>query len=401
MKKLRLGIVGAGSRGIHCFGKLTGLRTDAEIVALCDTNSVRMKKGAEILKITPQFYGSLPEMIKGANLDGVIITTPDFFHEQHAVEALEGGVNVFVDKPLATTVKGCQRIIAAAEKSGLNVMIGFNLRHYSVLKKLKQIIEEGTLGRIFLIENREFYGGGRTYMARWNRDYASCGGLWIHKGSHDFDVFQWLLDFPKPVKVSAFAEISVLNMDNLPFTAKAGVPVGPTCHACVYKDICPDYNDLGADLDRWGDEAAKIDGYYKDLCIYASEKSVHDNGVAMVEYDNGVRATHLECFVTPVTDRRYTIVGTKGQAEVSLHEQTINIFPRWTKDKIAYTVAPESGSHGGADPHILDTYIRVLRGEIKNTSTMLHGMLSTAVGQAAELARRENRVVMIDELFKN
>ena len=57
--------------------------------------------------------------------------------------------------------------------------------------------------------------------------------------------------------------------------------------------------------------------------------------------------------------------------------------------------------HGGADPQLLDTFIRVLRGELPNPSTTLHGMLSTAVGQAAELARRENRVVMVEELLQS
>jgi predicted dehydrogenase len=400
-KNLRFGIVGAGSRGVHAFGKMIGARSDADVVALCDTNRLRMELAAEILQIKPEFYASVPEMVKGAKLDAVVITTPDFFHEQNAVEALNAGVHVLIDKPLATTVKGCKHIISVAEKTSLTVMIGFNLRHNAVLKKLKQIITDGMLGRVFLLENREFYNGGRTYMARWNRDYAFCGGLWIHKGSHDFDIFQWLLDFPKPVKVSSFADISVLNMDNLPFAPEAGTPVGPTCHACAYKTRCPDFNDLGNEIDRWGDEAAKLDGYHKDLCIYASDKSVHDNGFAMVEYDNGARASHMECFVTPVTDRRYTIVGTGGQAEASLHDATITVLPRWTKDTVTYKIAPETGGHGGADPHVLDTFIQVVRGEIANTSTTHHGMMSTAVGQAAELARRENRVVMIDELLKH
>ncbi len=398
--KLKFAIVGAGSRGIRAFGKMLTARDDVEVVALCDNNRLRMELGARQLEIAPRFFDTVPEMIAAVRPDAVVVTSPDVHHEQHVVEALEGGCHVLVDKPLATTVKGCQRIIALAEKVGLTVMIGFNLRHNGVLKKLKQIVSEGVLGRIFMIENREFYDGGRTYMARWNRSYEECGGLWIHKGSHDFDVIQWLLDFPQPVKVSSFAAVSVLNMENLPFEAEPGIPVGPTCHACAYRERCPDYNDLGSELERWNSETAKIDGYYKDLCIYASDKSVHDNGIAIVEYDNGARASHMECFVTPVTDRRYTVNGTLGQAEASLTEQQIVVLPRWSKDRITYDIAPERGGHGGADPHLVDNFIKVLRGEAANVSTTCHGMMSTAVGQAAELARRESRVVTIDELFK-
>ena len=59
------------------------------------------------------------------------------------------------------------------------------------------------------------------------------------------------------------------------------------------------------------------------------------------------------------------------------------------------------GGHGGADPNLLDTFIKVITGELANTSTTEHGMMSTAVGQAAELSRRENRTVFIEELFRD
>ena len=216
-EKVKFGIVGVGSRGLHAFGRMICDRRDAEVAAMCDTNRIRMEAGAARLNITPNFYGTITDMVKHEKLDAVVITTPDFYHEQCAVEALEAGVNVLIDKPLATSVKGCRHIIATAEKTGKTVMIGFNLRHNAVLKKLKKIVSEGTLGKVFLIENREFYDGGRTYMSRWNRSYEFCGGLWIHKGSHDFDVFQWLLDFPKPVKVSSFAGINVLDGKHIPF----------------------------------------------------------------------------------------------------------------------------------------------------------------------------------------
>ena len=400
-KKVKFGIVGVGSRGLQAFSTMICKRSDAEIAAFCDTNALRMKCAAEKLNITPNFYSTITGMVKNESLDAVVITTPDFYHEECAIEALQNGVNVLIDKPLATSVKGCRNIIAAAEKAGKTVMLGFNLRHNAVLKKVKKLISENTIGKVFLIENREFYDGGRTYMARWNRSYEFCGGLWIHKGSHDFDVFQWLLDFPKPVKVSSFAGINILNEDHIPFELTPGVPTGPTCHECPYKKICPDIYDISDELDRWGDEAAKLDGYKKDLCIYTSDKSVHDNGIAMVEYDNGARASHMECFVTPMSDRRYTIVGELGQIEASLTDRIVTLRPRWSKEIVTYQIPNEEGGHGGADPNLLDTFIKVITGELTNTSTTEHGMMSTAVGEAAELSRRQNRTVFIEELFRD
>ncbi|MHB9138491.1 MAG: Gfo/Idh/MocA family protein [Victivallaceae bacterium] len=400
-QKFKVGIIGAGSRGILSFGQTISKRDDAEIVALCDPNQVRMEEAAKELGFKPAFYTSVETMIATEKLDAVVITSPDYCHESNAVAALNNGVNVLIDKPLAITVKGCQNIIKAAEKSGKTIMMGFNLRHHAVLKKLKKLVSEGMLGRVFLIENREFYNGGRTYMSRWNRLYAKSGGLWIHKGSHDFDIFNWLLDFPKPVKVSSFAGVDVLTPQHIPFAVKPGVPVGPTCHQCAYNETCPDvYKIEDIQNSPWGDRAAKSDGYSKDLCMYTSDKDTHDNGIAIVEYENGAKASHLECFITSISDRLYTVVGDLGQAEVSLEKRSIIVRPRWSQEVITYHIPEVLGGHGGADPMLVDSFFNVIKGEETNASTTEHGMWSTAIGQAAEISRREERTVRVAELFQ-
>jgi predicted dehydrogenase len=392
-----MGIIGFGSRGLGAFGVPLSERADVEIVAVCDPNPVRMKVGIRQLKAAPNCYTSVEKMLASENLDAVVITSPDYTHEENAVAALRRGISIFVDKPLATTVAGCRNVIQAAQKSGKIVFMGFNLRHHEVLRRLKEIVAAGTLGRIFLIENREFYGGGRTYMSRWNRKYAYSGGLWIHKGSHDFDIFNWLLDFPRPARVSSFAGVNVLNADHIPFAVEKGIPVGPSCSVCHYAEICPDiYRVTG---EEWGPEAQKVDHYAKDLCMYTSDKDVHDNGIAIVEYENGARASHLECFICSMSDRLYTVVGDRGTAEVSLANRTILIRPRWSAETILHNIPEQAGGHGGADSGLLDTFVKVIKGEEAPKATAEHGLLATAIGQAAEISRREGRTVSVSELM--
>jgi predicted dehydrogenase len=400
-KILKFGIIGAGGRGINCFGTLLEQNPDVEVAALCDPNQVRMKIVSKQFSKKPKLYPEIEDMIDNEDLDAVVITSPDYCHADNAVAVLKKGMNVLIDKPLATTVKGCKEIIKAAEDSGKTVMIGFNLRHDPTLKRLKKLIDDGVLGKVFLVENREFYDGGKTYMSRWNRKYELSGGLWVHKGSHDFDVCQWLLGFPTPVKVSACAGVNILNEENLPFETEEGKPAGPTCSACAYKDICPDYHYRETGLpEEWGEEATKVDNYHKDLCMYLSDKNTHDNGFSIVEYDNGSRASHMECFITPFSDRMYTVVGDKGVAEVSLHQKTIVVRPRWSGEIDTYKIPEISGGHGGADPGLVSSFIDIIKGSSSNTSTAEHGMMSTAVGQAAEISCRENRTVFIEELMK-
>lgn len=399
-KMIKIGVVGAGSRGVNCFATTFNARDDARVVALCDVNATRVKAAVkELGDESINTYGTVDAMCDAETLDAVVVTSPDKFHDEHAVAALNKGVNVLLDKPLATTVKGCKRIIEAGERSGKTVMIGFNLRHTLTLRKLKEIVAQGTLGRVFLIENREYYNGGRTYMSRWNRKYDVSGGLWIHKGSHDFDVFNWLLDFPRPKTVSATAGVNVLTREHIPFELTPGTDVGPTCSKCAYKDTCPDYYKI-AENPKWNAAAQAEDGYAKDLCMYTSDKDVHDNGIAIVEYENGVRCSHLECFITSFTDRQYTLVGDRGMAEVSLHDRTILVRPRWSAETILHQIPPAEGGHGGSDPDLVSSFVKVIKGGTPCSSTAEHGMLSTAIGQAAEISWRENRIVQVDELLE-
>ena len=399
-KKLNIAIVGLGNRGKHCFTNLIKERSDCRIAALCDVNIHRAKQVAATLD-APAVYTDLNEMIAKEQLDGIVITTPDEFHEECAVTALKNNINVIIDKPLATTVAGCRNIINAVKDSGKIAMIGFNMRHNPLLVKLKQLIDNDVLGRIIMIENSEYYDGGRTYMARWNGKKSSSGGLWIHKGCHDFDMFNWLLGFPMPRKVTAFSGMSVFNPDNYPFEIEDGIKPGPSCRECHYykNSKCPDaavYNE-----DEWGKEAQACDGYVKDSCMYQSDMSTHDNGIAIVEYENGVRASHSECFVCGKSYRSYTIVGTKAVASARTDANKIVIDDRFNGERTTYEISVKDGGHGGADPGLVDSFIRAIKGEKVQTATFEEGMISTAIGQAAELSKEEERVVFIKELLED
>ena len=391
---LKVAIIGVGARGVKCFGNMLKNRKDCKIAALMDTNPVRLRLAAELYD-NPPTYTDLNEMLEKESLDCAIITTPDAEHESCAVTVLNHGVNVLIDKPLATSAKGCQNIIDAMNKSGKIAMMGFNLRHHPVLKKMKELIDEGVLGKIFLMENREFYDGGRTYMSRWNGRKSYSGGLWNHKGSHDFDIFNWFLNFPKPVKVVAFSGMNVFRPENIPFELEDGIPVGPRCRDCHYlkNGVCK--AGFQEESEEWGDEAAKHDGYVKDSCMYMSDLSTHDNGFAMVEYENGARVSHMECFVCGMSDRIYTIAGDKATAQISLHNRSIRITDRWEKSSVTYEIADTDGGHGGADPKLLDDFLATVRGERENKSTLEQGMISTSIAEAAELSKEENRVVFL------
>jgi predicted dehydrogenase len=397
---LRVGVIGAGNRGVNCFGRLLAQRDDAHLVALVEPNSLRGEAAVRSIGHPVHLYQDAATMLRSESLDAVIVTTPDYLHAEMVVTVLHAGVrHVLVDKPLATTVEGCQSVLRAVQETGGRVSIGFNLRHLPFIVKVKQLIDDGAIGDLMLMENREFYDGGRTYMARWNRRYELSGGLWIHKGSHDFDVFNWWNARGNPVRVSASAGVNALRADKIPFAVQDDVPVGPNCTACAYRDICPDYAPPIAGGRLFNAETAAVDDYLQDTCIFLSDKNTHDNGIALVEYDNNVRASHLECFVCNFSDRSYTIVGDRGTLLGNLaNPARIELRPRWGENQIIPVEVAGDDAHGGADPLLLDNFLTSVRQDAPGSSTVIDGIRAVAVGQAAELSWRQKRMVEIKEL---
>lgn len=406
MAKLRVGIIGVGGRGAGSFGmNFTKEHPDeTAVVGVADNNPLRAKAGIEALGLDVPVHEDAEALCSRKDVDAVVITTPDCLHEEHALAALKHKKHILVDKPLATTVEGCVRILEKAKEVKRLVYMGFNLRHNVVVRNLKRQVEEGRLGDIFAIQALEHYNGGRTYHARWNRLKKFSGGLWLHKGSHDFDVINHLMGGVRPARVSCFASVSVFRPDRLPFPKRKGVEPGPTCNKCAYNKVCKDANviiesDGVSRSSMFNDTTAQVDGYYKNQCMYVSDKDTHDQGVAIVEYENGATATHTECFATPISNRRYWIDGTGGHVEADLKAHRVEYWPRWSKDRVTHEVAPEEGGHGGADPVMIQDFIACIRTRKAPVADAADGVWSVAVAVAAEKSREENRVVEISELM--
>jgi predicted dehydrogenase len=396
MAGFRVGLIGVGGRGVGFGRRLLELPGRCELAGMAEPNAVRARAAAEQLGVSCPLHTNAAELVARPDVDAVVITSVDALHREHAVAALQGGKHVFIDKPLATTTADCLAVAQAAEESGRVLYMGFNMRHDPVLMRLKRIADEGGFGKIFSVQALEFYNGGKTYMARWNRLKKHSGGLWVHKGSHDFDILNWLIG-ARPARVSAFASVSVLNPEGLPFELQDGEEAGPCCARCAVAHKCPDRRSARGTM--FGDEAESVDGYRRDLCIYVSDKDTHDQGVAIVEYDNGVTAQHSEYFVTAISTRRYFVLGDRGQAEADLTDSRIAYHPRWGHEDSVINIRRGKGGHGGADSNLMTEFLDCIERGTPPRATAADGVWSVAVGEAAEISRAEKRVVEIRELL--
>jgi len=151
LSDLRVGIVGVGFWGRNHLRVLKELGVRVE--AICDVDRERVGKLAKEYAVK-SYYTDLDEMLRREDLTALTVCTPSTFHAECAVKALEAGLDVFVEKPLASTTQECFRIIDAMRSSGRIVMTGFIERFNPAVGKAIELLEAGEIGEVIMSHGR-------------------------------------------------------------------------------------------------------------------------------------------------------------------------------------------------------------------------------------------------------
>lgn len=182
----------------------------ADVAAVADpSETIRSKISHLGIKTYPDYH----EMLRKENLDAVVIALPNFLHEDCCKISLETGCDVLVEKPLSRNTEEGKHIADLAKKAGAKLMVGMSHRFVKSCQKLKEEIDEGTLGRIDFASAIFFSGpffAGRK-VPRWMFDpNMTGGGALLDLGCHMIDLFLWF--FGDVHSVVGFTE-SQLNLD--------------------------------------------------------------------------------------------------------------------------------------------------------------------------------------------
>ncbi len=192
-----------------------------ELVAVCDLIPEKLKK---VTDAHPEVIGYLDfdEMLKNPEIDVISICLPSGIHAEFAVKALEAGKNVLVEKPIDITVEAAMKIEEARVRTGKKVGCIYQNRNHAVMKPLKEAIESGKLGRLFLgtfavkwYREQSYYDGATCWHGTWEMD---GGGSLINQAIHTLDLMQWLMD-SKPVSVTSTMSINNHKIDTEDLTA--------------------------------------------------------------------------------------------------------------------------------------------------------------------------------------
>jgi len=141
-------------------------------------------------------YSSIPEMIKAENILMAIICTAHPYHADPAVQAMEAGAHVLIEKPLASTLQDCDRIIEAALRTGRKTGVISQRRWYQPIQRMKKAIDEGKIG-IPMLGTIEMLGWrDRSYFESdaWRGSWETeGGGVLVNQSPHQLDLLQWLM----------------------------------------------------------------------------------------------------------------------------------------------------------------------------------------------------------------
>jgi predicted dehydrogenase len=369
MSDLRFGVVGLGARSrIAKYAHRPG--EGSEVVAFADP--VAGQRDAT-LELYPQAtgYADHTELLD-QKLDGVFLTTPDDLHEGPAIDFLAAGVNVFVEKPLAITTEGCDRVLQAAYDSGARLYVGHNMRHMPVVLTMRKLIQDGAIGDVKAIWCRHFVGhGGDFYFKDWHADRSRTTGLLLQKGAHDLDVMHWLAG-GYTTRVNAMGALT------------------------LYGGITDRLDRSGQ---RFGDFVSEQNWPPLDQKGLAPVMDVEDLSMANLLLDNGVFMTYEQCHYTPDYWRNYTVIGTHGRLE-NFGDTAGGVVKVWNSRRSGYRedadqvveIAGETEHHGGADPHLVAEFVNFVRDGGVTLTSPVAARAAVAAGYAATQSLRANGV---------
>jgi predicted dehydrogenase len=208
MKKIKAAVVGAGLiAGKKHIPAFLRHKNKVELTALCDLNQEGARKLAAQFGV-PRVYSDLGEMIETEKPDLVDICTPPQTHVRLAVEAMDRGCHVLIEKPMALTVAECDRIVEASERNGVKVCVGHSDLFYYPFMEARQLVSSGAIGKF----------RGMRIMLSTPTDYmTSREDHWAHKlpggviGESGPHIVYMTLAFINPIRKVSVDAMKVLD----------------------------------------------------------------------------------------------------------------------------------------------------------------------------------------------
>jgi 1,5-anhydro-D-fructose reductase (1,5-anhydro-D-mannitol-forming) len=186
------GVIGASSWAKNTFGPAILGAENGKLCAVLSSDQAKADRFCEKWEVD-KGYTDQEAFLSDDNVEAIWVASPNHMHAEHSIAALEHGKHVLCEKPMATTVVDCEKMIAAAEKAGKLLSIGYHMRHHPLHQKLQAEWTAGEFGKPVYVRAQLYFAYPRP-PREWRQQRATSGGWAIcDVGTHMIDLLRWFL----------------------------------------------------------------------------------------------------------------------------------------------------------------------------------------------------------------
>ncbi|WP_027480472.1 Gfo/Idh/MocA family protein [Deinococcus pimensis] len=388
---LRIGLIGAGSRGLDVYGRTMLAQGDrCRVVAVAEPHHDRLRLAAAELRVPGGGRFADPDAFwtaaRGLDLDAVVIASPDRSHHAHVLEAVRLEVPMLLEKPAAHSLPALRDLRRRLSGYRPPVMIAHVLRYTAFFRTVHDLLSSGAVGRLVHLnhtENIGYWHFAHSFVRGNWRDEATSSPMVLAKASHDLDLLRWLVGAP-PRRVTAFGRLHHFRPDQAPVGAPEhcldGCPAEPDCPYSARKIYLERFQAEGG----WPNNVVTPDPSRATLlealargpygrCVYRCDNSVHDTYSINILFENDVTAAFTLSAFTEETTRTVHVMGTHGELHGHLDRGEVVVNDFRSRERRVIRVPATSGGHGGGDEALtlsfLDLVERYRGGEAVTSAT--------------------------------
>ncbi len=192
-RKIRMAIIGCGRISKKHFESVRQHAGQIKLACVCDTDPEVLAGAVE--ETGAPGFSDLREVLNETDTDLVALCTPSGRHPSQTLRCAKAGRHVMTEKPMATRLRDGKRMVAACDEAGVRLFVVKQNRHNPTLQLLKQTIDKGRFGRIYMVQVNVFWTRPQAYYdsAAWRGTWEFDGGALMNQASHYVDLLDWLI----------------------------------------------------------------------------------------------------------------------------------------------------------------------------------------------------------------
>ncbi len=355
---IKYGIIGTGVMGQEHIQNIN-LIENAEVVAVCDTNESSRNQAKSLVRESTKFYNDLNELISKNIADAYIIATPNFTHINVLEQILKTNKHLLIEKPLCTTTEDCKKFELLSKDYSKIIWTGMEYRYMPPVTQLINEVHNHVIGKIKMLSIREHRFPFLNKVDDWNRFIINTGGTLVEKCCHFFDLMRLVIQ-SEPIKVYASGSQDVNHLEE------------------KYDGKTPDIVDNAYVIVDFENGVRGM----LDLCMFAENSEYQEEIVAVGDIGK------IETFVPSNASGKDS-----SEVRIGLRKDNVNKSKEVKVDKDILA----AGHHHGSTYFEHLAFINAIQKNKKPEVSLRDGLMSVAIGEAAENSIVENRVVFMKE----